>query len=315
MKIKKVLILVTITILLIVGFRFFIKGNSSFINKLGTTFIRKGSWEAAVVAQAPRPSIDMLYPTRSGGRTWQDKWDNNISRKITSGKRDQNDAELIIRGTGSASIDGKGVLTLSGDSPRIYVYDKDLKKKWNNVEVTVYAKRISETGVRSSQGFVIGARSEHQNASETNVCSGRSYYGRLLYDGRAVFQKEIIHEGSYSSNKPSETNKVNWGTADGKIPKNKWIGMKFIVRTSADGKAVTLQIYRDLTEGKDGGSWIKIAEYVDRGDWSQINKNIDVMTKCGYPANKVLTMPGSSVFIRNDMVSNAQYKWFSIREI
>ena len=278
-------------------------------------------------AATPDPTIDVntntsdkfslkeLYKTATNGRVWFSNWGNGKNRTLQSGDRDPFDAEFISRGNGTTTIDGQGSAHLTGDAPRMYVYDAAKIKKWNNVEVTVYAKRISETGKVSSQGIVIGARSEHQDATADNPCLGRTYYGRLLYDGRAVFQKEVIHEGAYSVNKPEENHKALWNTKDGTMPYNKWIGVKFVAYTNADHKSVKLELYRDLTEGLNGGTWEKVAEYTDDGAWSQTDTGADVKAKCGYSAGKVLLDPGTSVFIRNDNVSDVQYKMFSIREI
>lgn len=259
--------------------------------------------------------IKMLYPTKENGRVWNAKWSNGNKRTLKSGQRDPFDSEFIARGNVAISIDGRGVAQFQGSAPRMYVYDSAKNKKWNNVEVTVYAKRISETGKESFQGIVIGARSEHQDATLKNPCLGATYYGRLLYDGRAVFQKEVIHEGAYSTNKPTENNKAKWGTKDGTMPKNVWIGVKFIVKTNPNGKSVKLELYRDLTDGYNGGTWEKVAEYTDSGDWSQTNSGADIQKECGYSANKILLKPGTSVFIRNDEVKNMELKSFSIREI
>lgn len=259
--------------------------------------------------------IAMLYPTKESGRVWYAKWSRKNAKTLESGESDPLDPEFVSRGDGAVHIQGDGTVHLEGDAPRMYVLDPAKKKKWNNVEVTVYANRISEYGPTSSQGIVIGARSEHQDATEGSPCFGATYYARLLYDGRAVFQKELIHEGSYSRNKPSENNKVDWNTSDGSLPLNVWVGVKFIVKTNPDQKSVKLELYRDLTDGKNGGTWRKVAEYIDRGDWAQINPGIDVMKICGYPANKIFLSPGSSVFIRNDEIRDAEYKLFSVREI
>lgn len=266
---------------------------------------------ATVIAREAK----MLYPTKTGGRIWAAQWSNGEKRVLASGQRDAFDTELVARGNGSVSIDGAGVARLQGSAPRMYVYDSAKQKKWNNVEVTVYAKRLAESGTVSSQGIVIGARSDHQDATLKKPCLGATYYGRLLYDGRAVFQKEVIHEGVYSVNKPGENNKAEWNTADGTMPRNVWIGVKFIVKTEPDGKSVHLELYRDLTEGADGGTWEKVAEYTDNGNWAQSDSGVNVLKRCGYPANKVLLDPGTSVFIRNDKVSDVEYKSFSIREI
>jgi len=259
--------------------------------------------------------IKMLYPTKKNGRVWYAKWSDGNARTLKSGQSDLSDLEFVARGNGIVSIDGKGIAHLQGASPRMYVLDPAKNKKWNNVEATVYAKRLSESGVLSSQGIVIGARSEHQGATKENPCLGRTYYGRLLYDGRAVFQKEVIHEGAYSVNKPGENNKALWDSTNGTLPRNKWIGVKFIVKTNSDKKSVKLELYRDLTDGKNGGKWDKIAEYTDLGEWSQTDLKANVKVVCGYPASKVLLDPGTSVFIRNDNVKDVEYKLFSIREI
>ena len=275
------------------------------------------------ISVSPEPSniavvtdgIKMLYPTKENGRVWYAKWSNRSPVTLKSGKNDPSDLEFVARGNGTVTVDGKGIAHLQGASPRMYVLDPIKSKKWNNVEVTVYAKRISESVVISTQGIVIGARSEHQDATKENPCLGRTYYGRLLYDGRAVFQKEVIHEGAYSVNKPEENNKATWDTTDGSLPRNKWIGVKFIVKTNSDEKSVKLELYRDLTDGDKGGTWEKVAEDNEDGNWSQTDSGADVMAVCGYPASKILLDSGTSVFIRNDLVVEAQYKKFSIREI
>lgn len=259
-------------------------------------------------------SITMLYKIRSTGRTWFAKWNNAVQRTLKSGQQDPFDAEFIARGNGTISLLGNGSALMAGNSPRMYVYDPTKKKKWGNVEVTVYSKRISEITQRSSQGIVIGARSEHQDATGKAPCLGKTYYARLLYDGRAVFQKEIVHEELYSNNMPSESNVMNWGTSDGSMPKNMWIGLKYIVRTNAD-KSVTLAMYIDLTDGKNGGTWKKVAEYTDEGSWPLPDTDLNVAHLCGYPANTILSSPATSIFIRNDVVSKVEYKNFSIREI
>ena len=192
-----------------------------------------------------KDGINKLYPTVTNGRVWNSKWLKEDTKTLYSGERDVFDPEFIARGDGMVIIQN-GSAHLKGDAPRMYVYDELKEKKWNNVEVTVYAKRISESDLLSSQGIVIGARSNHQDASLSSPCQGSTYYGRLQYDGRAVFQKEVIHEGAYSSNKPTENNMAKWNTLDGTMPRNVWIGMKFIIKTQPDKKSVKLELYRDL---------------------------------------------------------------------
>jgi hypothetical protein len=68
-----------------------------------------------------------------------------------------------------------------------------------------------------------------------------------------------------------------------------------------------MQIYRDLQEGRDGGAWELVSEYTDDGAWK-------VQESCGHPPDLVL-LNGGSVYLRNDDVIEARYKWASCREI
>jgi hypothetical protein len=243
----------------------------------------------------------LLYPTQDGGREWRATWNNGIARVLASGDRDPHDAEFIVRGSGTIGIDGQGVAIMSGSSPRMYVYDAPKIKKWNNVEVTFYAMRVSETDLKSYQGFVAGTRSDHQDQSgaNPNPCA-HNYYGRMLYDGRMDFEKEFVHP--------------DYGEARGEIDVGPmqalaWIGYKFVVRTVEPNK-VHLALYRDLTDGQNGGSWTLMTDYTDvPGLW-------DAVTACaGGVSTDVITLPGTSTFVRNDSIGEARYKKFSIREI
>lgn len=270
--------------------------------------------------------IKKLYPTELFGRNWHANWDNGKERKFESVQKDPYDSSVQLRGNGKISIDGKGIASLSGETPRIYVLDKS-KPKWTNVEITFYAKRISETNEISHQGFVAGARSEHQDADK-NKCLGATYYGRFLYDGDISFQKELVHGEVFSERFPNldksnsmSTNqdlsqdgekKFYWNSTGGYLPKNIWVGIKFIVFSHND--VVKLELYRDLTDGLNGGKWEKITEFLDTGDNISFNSNYDIEKKCGFN-EKVILQSGNSVFLRNDGIEKALYKKFSVREI
>jgi hypothetical protein len=118
--------------------------------------------------------ITMLNPTIPGGREWFSSWNNEISRTLSSGEKDPEDPEFHMRGkNGKIKIDVQGIAELCGDSPRMYVYNMH-KPKWKNVEITFYGMRIGENSTQKSQGFVSGARSEHQDYS-SNPCLARTY--------------------------------------------------------------------------------------------------------------------------------------------
>ena len=249
--------------------------------------------------------ITQLYQTVSNGRTWNSSdWNNNIARTLPSGSRDPYDptGDFIARGDGSITIDGKGTAIVVGSAPRLYLYDAAKKKTWNNVEVTFYAQRINESQTLSYQGFEAVAKTDHTD--DADLCGTRGYGGRMLYDGRIDFEKEIDHHASDGY--------VQFGTVNpwSSLPKNQWIGYK-LVAYDIDSNSVKLELYRDLTGGLNGGTWQLMTSAVDSGQYGSGH------TACTSGVNpaQVLTGPNVAIYIRNDGLGQAQYKWFSVREI
>jgi hypothetical protein len=208
-----------------------------------------------VISAMDKWGITKFNPTISGGREWFSKWDNGQARSFTWGQ-DPYDPEFHGRGDGSYTIDGQGVLkaaSTGGGGVRMYVYDQNyqdtgydpnLFKTWNNVEVTVYYMRVSDLGVAHA-GMVAGAKIRH--VPDSDLCGTRGYYGRFRHDGGIDFDKEIRHPTSV----PQARNPKPWSV----LPSNVWIGYKYIVRDVDNGTHVKLELWRDLTDGANGGSW------------------------------------------------------------
>lgn len=262
-----------------------------------------------------RFGIAMLNPTLAGGREWFSSWDNGTPRTLHPGQKDAEDSEFKLSGKdGTLKIDGNGVAEIIDGSPRMYIYDLS-KPKWKNVEVTFYGMRIKEIAIRSSQGFTAGVRSEHQDYI-TDPYLARTYYGRLLYDGRINFQKELYHDKDdkkiITSNQPSEKSRFDWSNLGGSkdhLACNVWIGYKFIVQNIENNAKVKLSLFIDQTAGQDGGHWESSIEYIDEGSWPiKDDPNLQ-------PNSPILLDPGTSIFVRNDAILSAKYMKFSIREI
>lgn len=266
-----------------------------------------------VISPTDKWGITKLNPTISGGREWFSKWDNGQARTFTWGHKDPYDPELHGRGAGSYSIDGQGVLTAvrPDGAVRLYVYDENYPstsgaaitpfKKWNNVEVTVYYMRVDDSG-ESNNGMVAAAKINHDNVDD-HPCDARGYYGKFQHDGKTRFEKELRHADSWAKTTP-----VSWWSV---LPSNVWIGYKYIVRDVDGGTHVKLELWRDLTDGANGGSWEKVDQYVDAGGWGA------GLTPCepGKDPAQIMTGPNLSVFIRDDNVTDVRYKRWSIREI
>ncbi|MGI5862037.1 MAG: HYR domain-containing protein, partial [Myxococcales bacterium] len=254
-----------------------------------------------------------IYPSAPGGQEWHSRWDQN-PRTLRNGDIDPYDSRFRMRGSSQTlQIFGDGTAKNSGDQIRMYIGDRTDAQKWQNTEFTMYSMRVSETEAPSHLGFEIQLRTDDGHTSSTNRtndegldlrCDGYAYGYALRWDGRALVEKELKH--------PSYTNQVTkrniWD--GGTMPRNVWIGMKAIVYNTPAG--VKLEIWRDMTDGANGGAWEKIHEYLDAGGWS-----IDAAAaaSCNIPPDQQITWPAPFVIVRNDKISDQRYKKMSIREI
>lgn len=283
--------------------------------------------------------IKKINPTKLGGREWYSNWNNGEDRKILSGDLDPYDSQFRARGDGEIKIDGKGFAQLAGKAPRMYIYDQSLKELWKNVEMTVYAKRVGESETISWQSLTMVARSgSHNDVEYPDVCKDSigypngAYNARITFNGRSDYTKEVLYHRADavsddgSGNSPRTiasfanlTTPIDSKSGLHSMPRNVWVGMKFIVKNLNNDHAVKLETWMDMTDGKDGGKWIKINEYIDDGEWNA-TYYYDDKYKTDWPCvtvptDNVITNAMPYVLIRGDSVQEIYYKKFSVREI
>lgn len=230
-----------------------------------------------------------IFPTKTGGRVWNAPF-SGTQRTLRSGQRDGNN-DLCPLGQGTYTIMTNGEMKIEGSAPRVYVYDSARAKLFENVEITCYYKIVTRGNMESFQGFEIGVRGQHE-LSGTNA---RVYYAKHSISGIWSRMKEDVHPTAKGVTAKSGVSFDN----------GKWYGMKWIVRTI--GNDVNMQSYQDLTDGANGGTWVKMDEYTDKASapWA------------GYPIYRPTTPNCAcrSVFARTDNAVDFRIKKFSIREI
>jgi hypothetical protein len=253
--------------------------------------------------------IRELYPSASPESEWTSEHWSEGPYEI-DGRTDEHDPLGLsgMRGDGSLEVNADAELVMGGSQPRIYVYP-GTGGPWKNVEITVYYRRV-EDAATAYAGLVVGVRSGEDGHTDSNACDAHTYYARLRHDGAIDFEKELEHPASSTQSRVSP--QTVW-PPDGELPFDTWIGWKFVIYNLPSGDAVRLEAYRDLTEAEDGGDWVLMNQTVDDGGWS-------VETECSEhdPSSgesDLVIVEGGTAFIRNTDVTEARYKWFSVREI
>jgi hypothetical protein len=253
--------------------------------------------------------VTMLKPSISGGMSWTSDW--STSRTFGFGF-DPKDPWMEGRGSGTYKAGG-GELKISGSTPRLYVQDPSNSKQWRDLEITTYFKKTNDFG-SAYDGMTAVARTNH--LPDSNSCDTRGLASRFRNDGHIDFEKETAHPSS-----KTVVNKTQWS---GGLPKNVWIGYKYLVFDLPNGN-VRVESWIDTTDGANGGSWKLLNSFEDNGNnWgtggtackSGINPAMK-LTNASSRSGSETGKPNASVYFRSTSVGTdgLVLKKASVREI
>ena len=287
--------------------------------------------ELALIASisATFPHLPAIYAPDPSVPSWNsDHWTTNKARDLTP--RDWYDKTGLSqrRGKGPVLSISEGVLTMSGEQPRLYLnpWIKSDGRHWSlkeerqrlaaskplrfykNTEVTVYYKRSGTDGAAYA-GLVIGCRSSPNGHTSSKLYheDAHTYYVKFRHDGGVQFVKEVTHPEIVVQS----IGDLFSGEA---LPQNEWIGMKFTVY-NLDANRVKLEVYIDRTSEAepdkitDSDNWKKVGEMTDDGT------NFVATTIGDVDGESAITEGGGVVFIRNSGIAKAEYKFLQVTEI
>ncbi len=291
--------------------------------------------------------IRKIYATATGGRVYNSNWHEAATTahqwdasggQVPAANLDPEDsfADLISPTTCRAVVD-PSTDTLTADSNadrnswRYYIkdpLDDEVTSTWKwseSTEVTIYYKAISDfPGGSIHVHCRLMGPSEHWNAiTDDNPAAckaaGHEYSYEIKKNGVNQFRKEEFHD-DVANGEGYADNIIFPDTA---APYNAWIGMKLVTRLK--GANMKVEAWKDLTDGVNGGTWIKAGEILDDGTNWKLSDSAGVANYATIPAGSgncvkvspidaALSMDASAVGIRVDN-TKVQFKKFSVREI
>ena len=271
--------------------------------------------------------VQMIYPTKSGGREWQ--LPANAEASSTEWNVETNPVSRVADGVFHTSgNNGETRLTVSSPSGQAW---------WRNVEMTGYfrytgamdsndqerhwefsarsEKHTSSNVVGNKINLGVGAPAgtstwpgyPYGSSSVNGHCLGTSYHGNVYVAGHVLFEKEVSHSGGYAG----QRGRTNGALGD---PLNRWFGFKYVVRNADSDRRVHMELWLDTNAS---GNWKLISQYDDvAGAWAAGNTSLDGCTAApfNYKPDQLMTWAGPWLTFRSDSIG-MDFKSLSAREI
>lgn len=296
-----------------------------------------------------RFGISMLFPTPVGGFQWISNWDNGTVHSNIQPRVDPwfnpSDSFFVVEEEPNITIniDGKGVFRLqqTGDSTadyRLKVYDSNDQKRFVNVEATCYYSWDSVNYANIEEGLgrdTIRVGTDHHFSTRNCPYNAHDYHASIGRDGPIYIGREALHPIEHPARPdPGMATSKNWWTHSANVdrpPIKVWVGFKFVKRLIDGGKNVLLQIYRDLSDGVDGGDWKLLMEFKHiEGNWQdaaideqiqqKVDQSFEQLSECRIPPSSDSPDPvhnhsGGMCMLRGDNITDMRLKKLSFREI
>jgi hypothetical protein len=236
--------------------------------------------------------IHQLLPSPTGGFQWFNNWDTGgVFSNVTPPSpywTHPSDPYMHVEDIPGMKLSiSAGILQLTHPADnekdyRIEIFDETDKKRWVNIEATVYYYWDAIDYNNPNQGGYdrINIGSDHHFPVKACAYNAHEYTAETRRDGKIFLNKEPFHYVNQAARPNPDWDKAGseiWWDAyanNKRPPLNTWIGFKFIKQLMDAGKNVRLQLYRDLTDGLNGGTWEKIMEWKHiEGNWlSQVEE-------------------------------------------
>ena len=293
--------------------------------------------------------ISQLLPSPAGGWQWFNNWDtggtfSNID-PLTPYWTHPQDPYFHIEDTSGLtfSISG-GILTLnhSGEKDyRVEVFDVTDSRRWVNIEATVYYNldNLDYTNPFQFPGYDrINIGSDHHFPVDRCAYNAHEYTSEFKREGQIFLTKEAFHFVEVAARpNPSwklEGKELWWPNQPSqRPPQDVWIGYKLIKQLQDAGKNVRLQLWRDLSDGVNGGDWQKIMEWKHiEGNWlsddeaqnteaqtlmdqSHENTNDCRIAPASEGPDPVFNHSGGMCHLRGHAITSIKFKKVSFREV